>query len=385
MSLDEHARNGLRAIEEQRYDDAIASFTKALEIAPERPDMNNALGMAYLHRGDAGNAIPHLEKAVSLADGFGDEGHDAMRREMNMTLATAYQLMDRVPQARAQLEKVIERWPGHVEARLQLGQLLLSTCQLTDGLQAYRDASDYLDKEQREAAEALVGSAEAFLESEHEAGVFLQGHQESYVQYFDEVAKAQADAGWYAEAARMARGPDGEPTPIVAEGARPYALTRVDLVNPNDGTVSGVYSEQEPMVVALSGLEPLAQVPVMLPWDGGWPFDVWVCSRCPWHWLGITVQFAEPADSEEAVVERIDELIGQWYLSGYNGEFGEAERGRFHYIGDPEPLSTAAVGYVVDLGRASFDAIPALLTKLTVLHDRAPIKRVLFGYGRLPE
>ena len=385
MSLDEHARNGLRAIEEQRYDDAIAAFKGALEIAPDRPDMNNALGMAYLHRGDAGNAIPHLEKAVELADGFGGAEHDGMRREMNMTLATAYQLMDRVPQARAQLERVIARWPDHVEARLQLGQLLLSTCQLHDGLAAYKAASDYLDKEQREAAEALVGSAEAFLASDHDADVFLQGHQESYVQYFDEVAKAQAEAGWYAEAARMARGPDGEPTPIVADGARPYALTRVDLVNPNDGTVSGVYSEQEPMVVALSGLEPLAQVPVMLPWDGGWPFEVWVCSRSPWHWLGITVQFAEAAGSEEALVERIDELIGQWYLAGYNGEYGTADAGRFHYIGDPEPLNLTSLGYVVDLGRAQFSAIPALLNKLAVLHDRAPLKRVLFGYGRLPE
>lgn len=385
MSLDEHARAGQRAIEAQRYDDAIASFTQALELAPDRPDMNNALGMAYLHRGDAGNAIPYLERAVELAEPYEAPEHQPIKREMHMTLATAYQLMDEVPQARAQLERIIARWPDHLEARLQLGQLLLSTCQLDDGLQAYRDAADYLDKEQREAAEALVGSAEAFLASEHDADVFLQGHQESYVQYFDEVAAAQADAGWYAEAARMARGPDGEPTPIVAEGARPYALQRVDLVNPHDGTVSGVYSEQEPMVVALHGLEPLAQVPVMLPWKGGWPFEVWVCSRSPWHWLGITVQFREPADTAEALVERVDELIGQWYLAGWNGEYGDADRGRFHYIGDPEPLGRSGVGYVVDLGRARFDAIPALLTRLAVLHERAPVKRVLFGFGRLPE
>ena len=137
--------------------------------------------------------------------------------------------------------------------------------------------------------------------------------------------------------------------------------------------------------MALSGLEPLAQVPVMLPWDGGWPYEVWVCSRSPWHWLGITVQFEEPAATEDALVDRIDELIGQWYLSGYNGEFGDADSGRFHYIGDPEPMSPQALGYVVDLGRARFEAIPALLNKLAVLHDRAPIKRVLFGYGRLPE
>jgi tetratricopeptide (TPR) repeat protein len=382
MSLDEHARAGLRAIEERRYDDAITSFQKVLEVEPNRPDMNHALGMAFVHRGDVGNAIPHLEAAVKLAEPYNAPEHQPLKLEFHMSLATSYQLMDQVGKARAALEEVVRRWPDHVEARLQLGQLLLSTCQLQDGLQVYKEAADYLDKEQREAAEALVGSAEAFLESEHEADVFLKGHQESYVSYFDEVAKSQPT--WHAEAMRAAMGPDGEPQPVLAEGARPYALSRVDLVNPADNTVSGVYSEQEPMIVALHGLEPLAQAPVMIPWDGGWPFEAWVCSRSPWHWLGIIVQFQEPADSEEALVNRVDELIGDWYLQGFNGEFGSTDRGYFHYIGDPEPMGDRAVAYAVDLGRAGYEAIPALLTKLTVLHDRAPIQRVLFGYGRLP-
>ena len=182
----------------------------------------------------------------------------------------------------------------------------------------------------------------------------------------------------------MARGPSGDLAPVVADGARPYALTRVDLVNPEDNTVSGVYSEQEPMIVALQGLEPLAQVPVMLPWKG-WAFDTWVCSRSPWHWLGVIVQFRAPAASEAALVDRVDEPIGQWFLNGFNGDFGEKDRGYFHYIGDPEVLGDRAVGYAVDLGRASFDAIPALLNRLTVLHERHPIQRVLFGFGRLPD
>ena len=382
MSLDEHARAGLRAIEEQRFDDAIASFTKVLELEPNRPDMNHALGMAYVHRGDVGNAIPHLEKAVELAEPYSAAEHQPLKLEFHMSLATAYQLMDLVPQARAKLEEVVSRWPQHVEARLQLGQLLLSTCQLRDGLQVYKDAADYLDKEQREAAEALVGSAEAFLESEHEGDVFLRGHQESYLAYFDEVVASQPT--WHAEAMRAAMGPDGSPQPVLADGARPYALSRVDMVNPADNTVSGVYSEQEPMIVALHGLEPLAQVPVMIPWKGGWPFETWVCSRSPWHWLGIIVQFEEPATNDVTLVDRVDELMGQWYLAGFNGDFGSSDRGYFHYIGDPEVMGDRAVAYAVDLGRAGFDAIPALLNKLTVLHERAPITRVLFGYGRLP-
>ncbi len=382
MSLDEHARAGLRAIEERRYDDAITSFQKVLELEPDRPDMNHALGMAYVHRGDVGNAIPHLEAAVRLAEPYQAPEHQPLKLEFHMSLATSYQLMDEVQRARGALEEVIRRWPDHVEARLQLGQLLLSTCQLEDGLQVYKDAADYLDKEQREAAEALVGSAEAFIESEHDADVFLRGHQESYVSYFDEVAKSQPT--WHAEAMRASM-VNGEPQPVLADGARPYALSRVDLVNPADNTVSGVYSEQEPMIVALHGLEPLAQAPVMLPWKGGWPFETWVCTRSPWHWLGIIVQFQEPADSDEALVGRVDELIGDWYLQGFNGDFGSEDRGYFHYIGDPEVMGNRAVAYAVDLGRSGFEAIPALLSKLTVLHERAPIQRVLFGFARLPD
>jgi len=382
MSLDEHARAGLRAIEERRYDDAISAFKKVLEVESDRPDMNHALGMAYVHRGDVGNAIPHLEAAVRLAEPYQAPEHQPLKLEFHMSLATSYQLMDQVEKARKALEEVVRRWPDHVEARLQLGQLLLSTCQLKDGLEVYKEAADYLDKEQREAAEALVGSAEAFLESEHEANVFLQGHQESYVSYFDEVAKSQPS--WHAEAMRASM-VNGEPQPMLAEGARPYALSRVDLVNPADNTVSGVYSEQEPMIVALHGLEPLAQAPVMMPWEGGWPFQTWVCSRSPWHWLGIIVQFQEPADSDDALVDRIDGLMGEWYLQGFNGEFGSKDRGYFHYIGDPDVMGNRAVAYAVDLGRAHYEAIPALLTKLTVLHERAPIQRVLFGYGRLPD
>ena len=41
--------------------------------------------------------------------------------------------------------------------------------------------------------------------------------------------------------------------------------------------------------------------------------------------------------------------------------------------------------WVVDLGRAKWDAIPDLLRKLGVLHERHPIQRVLFGEGRVPE
>jgi tetratricopeptide (TPR) repeat protein len=381
--LDTHAKAGLKAIEEKRYDDAIAAFEKALEIDGSRPDMNSALGMAYMHRGDTGNAIEPLKRAVDLSEVFTDPQHDAMRLHFHTGLATAYQLTDDTGGAKRVLESAIEKWPNQLEPRIQLGSLFLASCAPEEGLDVYRAAMDLMDEDNTKAAEALVGAVEGFLQSEEPASVFLEAHRDSYVGYFDECAQAQEEAGWIAEAARMAKGPDGEARPILAQGVRPYAMTRIDLVDPESGEMQLVYTENEPCIVAVEGLEPLAQVGVLLPWKGH-PFDVWVSTRCPWHWLHMMFQFEEP-DTDEALIGAIDELIADWYLDGYNGEFGDKDKGRFHYVTDPERMGTRTVYYAFDLGRASYDSINALMRKLIVLHDRRRIQRVLFGFGRLPE
>lgn len=379
--LETYARSGIAAINEKKYDEAVTAFKSALSLDPTRPDINNALGMAYVHRGDVGNAIPHLEEAVKLARAYTAEEHQEMRRHFHVGLATAYQLYEQLSDAEEVLRDIIKQWPNDAEAHLQLAQLLVGSCRVEEGLQAYNDAMPCLDNDGKHAVDALVGSTRLFLESEHEADIFLKAHRDEYVRYFDEVAGPRVEEGWMAEAARMGRGEDGEPVPIVAEGARPYALTRVDLVDPVKQEISGVYSEEAPMVVAVEGLDPLAQVPVLLPWSG-WGFEVWVCSRCPWHWLSITIQVNEGASSEWQ--REIDELIGGWYLEGWNGSFGTQDAGRFHYIGDPEAVGEYALSYVVDLGRAEFDAIGDLLRKLTVASDRLSLRRVMFGRGRLP-
>jgi len=384
MSVEEHARAGIEAINDKRFTDAIGHFEAALREEPDRPDMTNALGMAHLHRGDAGNAITHLERAVELAEPYESDEHQDMKRHFHSGLAAAYSLMDRVGDSVRVLRGMVERWPSDLEAHLQLGQTLLASCQLDEALEAYSAATAVVDKEGGAAIAALSGAIAAWRESEEPAKIFLEAHAQSYADYFDEVAKEQEEQGWYAEAARMSK-VGGEVVPVVADGARPYALTRVDLVNPADGTVSSVYSDKEPMIVAVDGLDPLAHMAVMLPWDAGYPFDVWVCTRSPWHWLPITIQVQNAALGELALVETIDALIGDWYLAGYNGEFGTGDRGRFHYITDPDTIGGRAVSYTVDLGRADFAAVSALLRRLAVLHDSTPIDRVLLGQGRLPD
>ena len=86
-TLDEHAQAGLTALEERRFDDAIEAFTLALTLAPDRPDMNHALAMAHLHRGDTLSGLPHLERAVALAEPFEAPQYQEMKREYHLQLA----------------------------------------------------------------------------------------------------------------------------------------------------------------------------------------------------------------------------------------------------------------------------------------------------------
>ena len=379
-----HAQAAIKAIEEKRFDDAIASFGKAIEAAPDRPDMNHGMAMAHLHRADILAAIPYLENTVRLAEPFTDPKFAEQRLQYHLQLAATYQVADRTQDAEDTLRDAMKRWPDAAEPYLRLAQLLGTSCRLDGAVKAWKQAIDHLEGEAKQAAEALVGAVDAFKAADHSGNIFLKAHAGSYKEYFDQIAEEQAKNGWYAEAARMAHAVDSdELVPVVAEGARPWALSRADLVNPSDGNVHHVYTETEPMIVALNGLEPLAQVPLLFPWPDQ-PFDLWVCSQCPWHWLDVLVQFRSPADSEEALVERIDERIGSWYLDGYNGTWGDAESGRFHYATDPAVLGDRAVHYVFDLGRARYEAIETLVKRLVILHDTHPIERVLLGKGRLP-
>lgn len=381
-TMDDHARAGIAAMEERDLPRAIAEFEAALKLAPDRPDLNNLLGMCHLARGDAASAVDVLKRAVALADPEEREDVQPMKRSFHLNLGQALMAADRTQDALDVLRAAATRWPASPEPRILLGVGLLGIGSVDEGLKVYDGLADLADAgdEVRESAQALAACVRDFIAAEHDADLFLRAHQESYVEYFNAVADGKESEGWYVEAARMARGPDGEPRPIIAEGAASYALSRVDLVNPSTGEVASIYSEREPMVVALNGLEALAQAPILFQWRSA-TVPTWVSTRTPWHWLPITIRFAKGGDE---VVGLVDELIGPWYLDGFNGRFGEAEAGRFHYVSDLDRVGEGAVSFTVDLGRARFEAIEDLMRRIDVLHARHPIERVLLGQGRLP-
>jgi hypothetical protein len=133
------------------------------------------------------------------------------------------------------------------------------------------------------------------------------------------------------------------------------------------------------MVVALQGYERLAAAPVTFQWPPrDYPFPVWVSSQCPWDQLPIQLRFARPGVKP---LEAADKVMGDWYTAGFDGAFGTADRGRFHYISDPQRAGETTVVYDVDLGRAEASAIPDLLRRLSILHESEPIEALLLGRG----
>lgn len=378
--LDRRIRAGVAALEAKDYDRAIAELEAAMKVESGRPDVLNLLGNAHLLKGEVGAAVEHLGLAYTVAMPVEDPQVAPMQQTYGVQYADALTALDRVPEAEAVLRALIARWPDATEPEARLAQLLLASGRLEEGLQrCLRLAASALDAESRDAANAVAGAARAFLDTGHESGIFLEAHRESYVQWFDEVVTPKEQEGWYAEAARMKRGPDGNPVPIIADGARPWALTRIDLVDPRTGQPGSVYADDDPMIVGLQGFEPLAQTPVLFPWEGA-PVPTWVSTRCPWHWLAIHVQFATPCD----VVAAFEPVIAPWYLEGYNGTYGTQTGGRFHYVTDLERVGDRGVSVIVDLGRARLDAVHDLLKRLAVLSARQPIARVILGEGRLP-
>ena len=78
--LDKHARAGIEAINANRLNEAIAHLQAALSLDDSRPDLNNALGMTFLRRGDAANGLPYLKRAVELAEPYNQPEHQEMRQ-----------------------------------------------------------------------------------------------------------------------------------------------------------------------------------------------------------------------------------------------------------------------------------------------------------------
>ncbi len=375
MDLDQCVRAAMEALNGGDPDTARTHLHAALEIDGNRPDLLHALGALELQRGAPGEARPLVMRALALLDSGAVPEALAMRPHFVLSLATIAEAEDKPAEAESAYRQVLADDPRHAEALAGLGRLQLASGELDPGLATLQAALAVIGGGQeadgmREFIDAVVS-----FRAQHPRAL-LQAHRDRYCAFFDHHAGQMEAKGWIAEAARMKRGDDGGLVPDIPDGARPYAATRIDLVDPSTGQ-GGLVGDQ-PMLVALPGLDPLVRAAVLFPWPD-LPFEVFVSSQCPWDHLPVQI-LLEGGDAMEIV----DPVVGAWYQAGFEGAFGSAKAGRFHFVSPPDPRSDSGLVYVLDLGRAAFDAVGDLLLRLSALHAEHPVRRVILGRGHLP-
>jgi hypothetical protein len=377
-TADTVAMGAVKALNDGKPAEARDLLKQALADTGERPDLLHALAVVEMQIGEIGEARPHVDRALALLRDV--EGAEAaeMRQLFTLTSASIAQEEDDPAVAEAVCRELLAVRPDLAPARSTLASVLFALGRLDAGRAEMEvlAVDPRVPQDERAGARAFVEALDRWRTSGEHPRAFLVAHRERYCRFFDAMARDAAAKGWIAEAAIHARDAGGATRPLVPEGARPYATVRVDLVDPATGQ-RGLVGDQ-PMVVARRGWEPLARIPVVLPWPGA-PFDLRVSTQAPWDELPVQV-LLEDGDP----LERVDPVVGAWYADGFEGRFGEADRGRFHYVGDLERTRAHGAVWRVDLGRARVDAVDALVERLEALHRETPLNTVILGRGSLP-
>ncbi len=378
MSEPEVIRNALEAVQGDDPDKAREALMLALTDHPERLDLVHTLSVIELQNGSPELALDIAEKAAAVAAERKAPDDLVLLSQLLLTQGAAHEELRNPLRALDSYDQVLAVEPEHPLAMQGKGHLLLAWGKLDEGLQVLQSTVDAGKDDQRflDATQKLIEGVKRFQSDDLHPRNFVDAHRGSYVEFFNHHADEMAGKGWIAEAARMRKDEQGNLVPVVAEGAKPYAGTRVDLVDPQTGQ-AGLVGEQ-PMVVAIQDHEIIAQTAIVFSWPHD-DFPVWGSSQMPWNLLSICVRL-DTDDPESAV----DPTIGDWFSAGFDGEFGTTDRGRFHSISDPERLDNQTIRYQLDCGRAEAHAIDDLLKRLGVLHNTHTITGVLIGRGFLP-
>ena len=378
MSEVEVIKNALEAVQGDDPEKAREALMLALTEHPERLDLVHTLAILELQNGSPEMALDVAEKAAAVAAERRNRDDLVLLPQLLLTQGAAHEELRHPDKAQQAYDTVLDQHADHPLAIQGKGHLFLAWGRIDEGIALLQSAIDAGKDDPRflEATEKLIAGIRKYISEDLHPRNFLEAHRGSYVEFFNHHADQTAQKGWIAEAARMRKDENDNLVPVIVEGARAYAGTRVDLVDPQTGQ-AGLVGDQ-PMVVAVQDHEIIAQTPILFSWPNA-DFPVWGSSQMPWNLLSISIRF-ESGDADAAV----DPTIGDWYRAGFDGEFGSHDQGRFHSISDPEPLGEHTVRYQLDCGRAESEAIDDLLKRLAVLHTTHPIAGVLIGRGFLP-
>jgi Flp pilus assembly protein TadD len=97
-------------------DGAITNYQSALKINPDYLEAHNNLGLAFLEKGQTGEAVLHFQKALELQSGL---------TEAHYNLGRAFFQEGRMAAAIAHYQKALELQPTMAECHLDLGNAFL--------------------------------------------------------------------------------------------------------------------------------------------------------------------------------------------------------------------------------------------------------------------
>lgn len=115
-----YVAKGQMAEEREAYNKALEAYRQAFDLAPDDPEVHDALIQAYLALGDQYfeqgllfQVIAAYEKATEL---------DPNNIQVYWKLAEVYETLSRTDDAMAEYARIVERWPDRADAHFRLGQ-----------------------------------------------------------------------------------------------------------------------------------------------------------------------------------------------------------------------------------------------------------------------
>jgi predicted Zn-dependent protease len=103
-------------IHQKQYDKALPMLQKAVELTPESAIAQYELGLALVKTGQWEAAVPVFEAAVGRAPNSA---------EMHFDLGAVHARLKQLPQAAQEFDTVLQLDPGHYQANLVYGHMLV--------------------------------------------------------------------------------------------------------------------------------------------------------------------------------------------------------------------------------------------------------------------
>jgi Tfp pilus assembly protein PilF len=198
--------DGMKALQANRFDDAAAAFSKAIEQDPNDYGAHFNLGLTYsLSKQDA-KAIPEYQKTLELKPGLYQAelnlgilllrdqrpteaivqleaavAQKPKELQPNFNLAAAYASAKQPAQAEHAYQAVLEINPSNAAAELGLGRAQLAQDRLDDAAPHFRKAAE-LDPKYREALLELAQSYEKAKQPEQAIPIYQQFPQNAFAQ-----------------------------------------------------------------------------------------------------------------------------------------------------------------------------------------------------------